>query len=117
MHRIFFVIQLVKSAKIKRRIQVLHNMAMRAALGKSCIVQQIAQSVWLDINYGDVLEGCVTGSKSPYKHGDRRTRVTIIRRSINLARADEVDKRPGERASATTKVIGHSSGIQEWQQS
>jgi hypothetical protein len=39
-----------------------------------------------------VPESCVTGSKSPYRYGDRGARVAISRRSVDLAAEDKNDK-------------------------
>jgi hypothetical protein len=47
-----------------------------------------------DISWRDVPEGCVTGSKNPYWHGDRGARVAIIRRSADLAAEGKNDKKP-----------------------
>jgi hypothetical protein len=59
---------------IIKELQVLHNMAMRAAIGIGRLgqdfLQQTPQLDRPDICWRDVPEGCVTGSKNPYRHGD-----------------------------------------------
>jgi hypothetical protein len=59
-----------------KKLQVLHNMAMRAAPGiggkdQQDFLQQTPQLDMPDICWRDVPEGCFTVSKNPYRHRDR----------------------------------------------
>jgi hypothetical protein len=49
-----------------------------------------------------VPEGCVTGIKSLYWHGDRGARVAISRRFVDLTAENKNDKKHQEGAPTTT---------------